>query len=275
MKKAFNLSITVAGLVMLCACSQQSPAGAAGGTAAGESAGDSSGLSREKSLKTDQSARAGSTVPAAAVIFDVLHLKLPADLDAVMARKGTAGIAGRPADRVQLAMNIAARPVAGWPVDPLEHDQAARRWAGAIAASVVVANRAAAAIAAELTSSVTADVGELETRVLAAFERLDHQALAGQLDEVAAGRVVLDLADASAVRLGLRDGASLVLDANGATLARAGAVRFSSAAGLLDGTTYQLAQDMTRQAALVRSRTQTATGEANRSTTTSAAAGVR
>ena len=273
--KAFALSFTVAGLALISACSQQAPAGAAGGTAAGESAGDSSGLSREKTLRTDQSSRAGSTVPAAAVIFDVLHAKLPAGLDAQLARSGTAALHGSADQRVLVAMNLAARPVPGWPVDPLDDDRAARRWAGAIAGSVVVANRAATAIAVELTSAVASDVGELETRVLAAFERLDHQALAKELDEVATGRLVVDLADASSVRLALGDGASLVLDANGATLARAGAVRFSSSAGLLDGTAYQLGQDMTKQAALVRSRTQTSTAEANRSTTTSAAAGVR
>lgn len=271
--KALFLS---AGLVLLLsACSQQSPAGAAGGTAAGESAGDSEALSREKSLRTDQSTRAGSTVQAAAVIFDVLHLGLPADLDAQLARRGTGALTGRPDARVQLAMNLAARPVAGWPVDPLDNDKAARRWASAIAASVVVANRAASAIAAELTSAVTPDAAELETRVLAAFDRLDHQALANELDEIAAGRVVLDLAEASSIRMTLGDGASLVLDATGATLARAGAVRFSPTAGVLDGTAYQLGQDMTKQAALVRSRTQTSTAEANRATTTSATAGVR
>lgn len=262
-------------VLLLCACSQQSPAGAAGGTAAGESAGDGAQLSREKSLRTDQATRAGSTVQAAAVIFDVLHLRLPADLDAQLVRRGAAALAGRPDERVQLAMNLAARPVVAWPVDPMDNDQAARRWAGAIAASVVVANRAATAIAVELTSAVTADPGEMETRVLAAFDRLDHQALANKLDEIAAGRVVIDLAEASSIRLTFGDGASLVLDATGATLARAGAVRFSSTAGVLDGTAYQLSQDMTKQAALVRSRTQTSSGEASRSTTTSAAAGVR
>ena len=273
--KSLALSITAAGLVMLSACSQQSPAGAAGGTAAGESAGDGVGLSREKTLRTDQSARAGSTVPAAAVIFEVLHTTLPAGIDAQLARSGTAAIKGRPGERVVLAMSLAARPVPGWPVDPLDSHQAARRWAGALAGSVVVANHAATAIAAELTSAVAADVGELETRVRAAFERLDHQALATELDEVAAASVVLDLADAAAVRVTLADGASLVLDANGATLAKAGAVRFSASTGLLEGTAYQLGQDMTRQAALVRSRTQTSTSEANRATTTSATAGVR
>ena len=273
--KSFAISITAAGLALISACSQQAPAGAAGGTAAGESAGDSAGLAREKTLRTDQSARAGSTVPAAAVIFQVLHTKLPDGLDAQLARSGTAALRGSADQRVLMAMNLAARPVPGWPVDPLDNDKAARRWAGAIAGSVVIANRAATSIAAELTSTVTADVGELETRVLAAFERLDHQALAKELDEVATGRLVLDLADASSVRLALGDGASLVLDANGATLARAGAVRFSSSAGVLDGTAYQLGQDMTKQAALVRSRTQTSTAEANRATTTSATAGVR
>jgi hypothetical protein len=274
MKSALAFSIA-AGMVLLSACSQSSPAGAAGGTASGESAGDDSALSREKALRTDQSVRAGSTVPAAAVIFEVLHTKLPPDLDLQLARSGTAALRGKPDERVLLAMNLAARPMSGWAVDPLDDDQAARRWAGALVGSVVVANKAATAIAAELTSAVTADVGELETRVLAAFERLDHQKLAKELDEVAASRVVLDVADASSVRLALGDGASLVLDANGATLAMRGAVRFSSSAGLLDGSSYQLAQDMTRQAAMVRSRTQTSTAGANRSTTTSAAAGVR
>ena len=269
-------ALVLTSLVLLSGCSQQSPAGAAGGTAVGESAGDGAQLSREKTLRTDQAARSASTVQAAAVIFHVLHLRLPADLDAQLARRGAAALTGRPDARVQLAMNLAARPVAGWPVDPLDNDKAARRWASAIAASVVVANRAASAIAAELTSAVTPDAGELETRVLAAFDRLDHQALANEIDEIAAGRVVLDLAEASSIRLTLGgDGASLVLDATGATLAWAGAVRFSSTAGVLDGTAYQLTHDMTKQAALVRSRIQTSSGEASRSTTTSAAAGVR
>jgi hypothetical protein len=157
----------------------------------------------------------------------------------------------------------------------LDDEAKAKRWAAVVAGAVVVSNKAATAIAATLPAKDALDPAALENRVRAAFERLSHADLAAELDRIAKEPVVLDLAETGSVRVLLSDGSSMVLDQGGATLAKAGAVRFSYAGGILDGTSYQLAQDITQTAGLGKTRTQTTGSEVSRGTSTSTTAGVK
>lgn len=264
-------------LLGLAGCQPSSPGGVSADSTSAETMTGGDAITREKSIRVDKASRSTVISSASSLIFPVLttDMKLPSGLDSLMSRAGTSAFVGSPADRVLMAMQVATRPVLAWPFDPMADEAKAKRWAAAVAGAVVVSNKAATAIAASLPANDALDPAALETRVRAAFERLSHADLSAELDQVAQEPVVLDLAETGSVRVLLSDGSSLVLDQGGATLARAGAVRFSYAGGILDGTSYQLAQDITQTAGLGKTRTQTTGTEISRGTSTGTTAGVK
>ena len=265
----------LASAAILGGCQQSSPGGASGGSSTGQVTTETASVERTKSMRAEKSSRMSVQTTASAVIFQVLATRVPRGIDESMAEEGASALRGPARDRVLMAMAIAARPVMGWPLDPLNNSIAAKRWAATVTAAVEIASIAASSIARAIPADGTDNAKDLTATVLKAFQELPHDELAKMLDSLSEKDVVLDLAETSAVKVGLEDGGSLALASDGATLTRAGAIRFSFSGGVLAGSSYSVALDQSTVAALGRTRAMTSNDEFTGSTTVGATAGVR
>jgi hypothetical protein len=213
-----------------------------------------------KTLSTSSTASKQIHLPAAGLIFPALMVDLRADMDAEISRRGPEALMGSEEEQLRQVLALAVRPMMAWPVNPLNNQDGARRWASTVGAAIEVADDAGERIAAELPTRALADADEAKALVRCAFEKLDKGKLLKTFHDQAQKLVVLDLADTSAVRF-TGTGWQVSIDGTGATMTRGGTVRFGGTSAALGGHSYAVALEqagtltMTRQAADGQART--------------------
>lgn len=254
------VAVAIAALCVLGGCDKTTPAGATASTSAGTGTSEASSTERVKTLSTSSTASKQIHLPAAGLIFPALMVDLRADMDAEISRRGPEALMGSEEEQLRQVLALAVRPMMAWPVNPLNNQDGARRWASTVGAAIEVADDAGERIAAELPTRALADADEAKALVRCAFEKLDKGKLLKTFHDQAQKLVVLDLADTSAVRF-TGTGWQVSIDGTGATMTRGGTVRFGGTSAALGGHSYAVALEqagtltMTRQAADGQART--------------------
>jgi hypothetical protein len=210
------------GLLILAGCDKSAPAGVGAGNSATNEATESGSVERVKTQTASNTGAAKEEVSAGVLIFSELAKDLPLNIDQALARMGAKAFSGSDTDQLGQVMALASRPVLAWPVNPMDDEKKARRWAATMAACVSIADKVGASIAGGLPARALADEDKAREYIRTAFEGLDHGALMADLRRRAGEPVTLDLADSSGVRFASTSGL-VALDAEGAKLTKAGA----------------------------------------------------
>ena len=266
-------------LAALMAGCDKAPGGATAGSSSQITTTATDQLDRTKALEVSKTTVATVQAPAASLIFEALTQPLPAPkIDRQIAAKGVAALPGTTdAERVLSVLALASRSLPAWPVNPLDNQAGAKRWAGAVAAAIELADQVAPPMAAALAGRVLADQAEASALIRAQYAQLDHAALWSrylQRAKALQGGVTLDLADASGVRF-LTPGGVVFIDGGGVTLTSSGTLTYAPAKGTLASKSYTVAMSSGTGATMARTRTQGGSEGTSEALTADAVAGLK
>lgn len=272
-----GLSLTL--LAALLSGCDKAPGGATAGSSSQITTATTDQLDRTKALEVSKTTVATVQAPAASLIFEALTQPLPAPkIDRQIAAKGVAALPGTTdAERVLSVLALASRSLPAWPVNPLDNQAGAKRWAGAVAAAIELADQVAPPMAAALAGRVLADQAEASALIRAQYAQLDHAALWSrylQRSKALQGSVTLDLADASGVRF-LTPGGVVFIDGGGVTLTSSGTLTYAPAKGTLASKSYTVAMSSGTGATMARTRTQGGSEGTSEALTADAVAGLK
>lgn len=266
--------ICVLVVALLCGCDKGSIGGGSVGSGQSISTTDAQDETRTKTQELSKSARAAVTMPASALIFPELVVKLGDELDQQISINGANAIKGAPLEQLGQIITLATRPMVAWPVDPIDQERKALRWAQVVNAAVVVTDRLSQQLVLQLPARTMVDEADAKRAIRSAFDGLPVAELLREFRALASEAVTLDLADTTAVRF-VSDSGQVSIDGSGATLMKTGVLQFGGVHGAIGGKAYALSLERAGTSTMARQRGMTAGDGSSQDQSTTTNAGVK